>query len=161
MQIYRTSKSPSEPCRIPILSSRSSLTKQKRPRLAVPPAGRILYSLRWGILFLCWLLRGDQKIPGLTQKETTKQKIRKNSLRIDVSPFSGGCLANHACLCPDKFLSFFFEVATFFYFLYSLFTFQMLSTFPVPPVPICPISPLLSTHSPITPLTFLCPSTPL
>ena len=46
----------------------------------------ILYSLRWGMLLLCWLLRGDQKIPGLMQKETTKQKIRKNSTRVDMSP---------------------------------------------------------------------------
>ena len=90
-----------------ILSGWSSLTEQKRPRLAVPPAGRILYSLGEECLLLCWLLRGEQKIPGLSQKKTTKQNKTKQIERTDSGlvwvPLQVVSLANQPYLCPDKF----------------------------------------------------------
>ena len=59
------------------LSSLAEVVLQKRPRFAVSQAGRTLCRLRQGMLFLCWPLRGGQRLHGLGQKETTRQKNGK------------------------------------------------------------------------------------
>lgn len=85
-----------------ILTCRSSIIEQKKPRLAVPPAERTLCSLRLGILFLHSSLRGVPKIHCLSQKKITRQKNRKKTISLVAGvPLQFFFFADHPCLCPD------------------------------------------------------------
>lgn len=85
------------PAGFPILPGRSSLIDQRKPRLAVPPAERILQPEVK--LFLCSSLSGVFKESmALVRKRLQDRRIEREQSQISMSPSSTGLLG----LCPDQ-----------------------------------------------------------